>query len=309
MQEFDFNAKAAFVYDLEHEEKLQYVCLKDPLACSLRGDGGYYIFRFDDFMSRHVDCSHEPPVYYYGPLENEYQIKAYIEKIENKDYSLLPPIPGSIPPALHTVLVNIYIAAYNISNLRELWLGLEQELVKRQKDVEPTIKGIPNISKSYGYKYCVAFGELLYPKLSAIGQKWIKDTLQFLQDYMEKGIINKAWTSKKNKYFNKRYKLNDSEARHKFYSDLELSSTKFKDFAFATHPDAYLDAGLTRLPLLDLIRITITPDFAEWKELDTIEQAWIVLKDMVRDRIHPGAGRALDTLEDIVRKFKELPIF
>ena len=35
-----------------------------------KGNCSYYADRFKNFMIRHPDCLHSPPVYYYGPLRN-----------------------------------------------------------------------------------------------------------------------------------------------------------------------------------------------------------------------------------------------
>jgi long-subunit acyl-CoA synthetase (AMP-forming) len=59
----------------------------------------------------------------------------------------------------------------------------------------------------------------------------------------------------------------------------------FRKFAFATHPDAYIKAGITNLPLTDLILITSTPDLAEWWEEDTRVQAIIVAKKMAEEKL------------------------
>lgn len=45
------------------------------------GNCAYYQFRYSDFMQRHKDCIHVPPVYYYGPmLKMNKETKEFYEK-------------------------------------------------------------------------------------------------------------------------------------------------------------------------------------------------------------------------------------
>lgn len=46
--------------------------------------------------------------------------------------------------------------------------------------------------------------------------------------------------------------------------ELEITPKLFKTFAFKTHMPAYLDAGLTDLPVLDLLRVDGQPNLEEW---------------------------------------------
>jgi hypothetical protein len=265
MENDDFDVNAAFVYYKEHEEKADYVCKRTPPSCPKRGDESYYVWRFDNFMERHVDCAHEPPVYYFGPLENS-EI-ADDQKVKNEDLKIQESLK--------------YILGLN--------LGLDEELLKIQKKVKEYKKNDrqmkPDISKSYGYKYCLAFGKLLYPKLSIRGQQWVKITLIFLQEYMEAGVVDMDWMSTENLFFNKKNQLSNEETKKTFYSDIELNNARFRSFAFATHPDAYIKAGIAKLPLKDLVLIASTPDFSEWMEKDTQIQAIIVAKKIIEEKL------------------------
>jgi hypothetical protein len=289
----------------DKEEESIGVCVIEPNPTTSKGTKSYYIFRFEDFIKRHSQCIHIPPQYYCGICKSQMEIQANVNIINNKSYTLIIvqnflKLYYRALCKLYFYLSSIHIVAEQISTARELWIGLEKELVAQQNSISKTRYGIPDLTTSYGYKYCVAFGTLLRPKLSKEGQSWIDKTLSNLQDYMDKGLVNKSWIPEKHKRFNLKYNLNDKAMRSKFYSNLEINTNKFKEFAFATHPDAYLNAGLNKLPLTDLIRIVITPDFAEWKDLDTVEQAWIVLKSMIEDTAGVEVGKYLDKLDNEV---------
>jgi hypothetical protein len=135
-------------------------------------------------------------------------------------------------------------------------------------------KGTPIIRESYGYKYCVVFSNYLMPKLSPEGQKWLKLARIYLQQYMEQGLITEMYISKYNKKFNKDVKV-------KTLKDVELNDSWFKEFAFATHPDAYLDAGLLNISIADKMEVCLTPDFKEWATIATWEQAYYVGKEQI----------------------------
>ena len=263
MGDMDFNVNAAFVYYKEHEEKTESVCKRTPPPCPQRGDEEYYVWRFNNFMERHVDCAHEPPVYYYGLLEDS---KILDQKIRDEE-------------------AKIHL------NLKQYVLGfdLDKELLKKQKEVKEYEKNDrpvkPDIGKSYGYKYCLAFGKLLSPKLSAQGQQWVKKTLDYLQEYMEAGVVDLDWLSRENEDFNKKNQLSNKRKKKAFYSDIELNNARFRSFAFSTHPDAYIKAGIAKLPLKDLALISLTPDLSEWLEEDTQIQAIIVAKKIIEEKL------------------------
>ncbi len=68
-----------------------------------------------------------------------------------------------------------------------------------------TNRNMPDVSTSYGYKYCVAFGQLLKGKLSPQGNAWIDKTLLNLQTYMEKGVVDNSWKPQIGDDFIKKY--------------------------------------------------------------------------------------------------------
>lgn len=135
-------------------------------------------------------------------------------------------------------------------------------------------KGIPIVRESYGYKYCVVFTSYLTPKLSEDGKIWLSTAKFLLQRYMDEGLKKEIFTSKYNIKFNEKVAT-------KTLKNVELDNAWFQDFAFATHPDAYLDAKLIDLSIADKIEISLTPDFKEWMDSATWEQAWYVGKEQI----------------------------
>jgi hypothetical protein len=79
-----------------------------------------------------------------------------------------------------------------------------------------------------------------------------------------------------------RYKLQIAiENKLKNAPNIELDADKFADFAFETHTDAYWDAGLSEVDLLDLIHIGFTPDFSEWIDERSRVQAYDIAGKLV----------------------------
>ncbi len=137
----------------------------------------------------------------------------------------------------------------------------------------------PEYYLNYGFKYCVRFGTVTAPKLSAIGKVWLQKARLFLQQRMEKEI-----------------KLNP---------DLELDSPKFTQMAFDTHAGAYWDAGLGTLPLTDLVIIGYTPDIKEWMDSGTRAQAYDISGRLVTEwgkNLQDAAKKQADEITDYFKK-------
>ncbi len=98
-------------------------------------------------------------------------------------------------------------------------------------------KKAPTYYMSYGDKYAKRFSSDLYPKLSSQGQSWLTKTRYFLQILMEDGLANNP--------------------------AMELDDNSFTDFAFNTHPEAYIQGGLLELGFEDKLEIVLTPDFQD----------------------------------------------
>lgn len=83
--------------------------------------------------------------------------------------------------------------------------------------------------------------------------------------------------------------------------ELETSPSLFKTFAFKTHVPAYLDAGLADLPLDDLLKIGGQPDFEEWLDRDTWQQALESGAEVAKQKALRAAGAVQRALQALVR--------
>jgi len=109
---------------------------------------------------------------------------------------------------------------------------------------------VPSYYLGYGDKYVHRFTEELAPKLSPAGQEWLAKARANLQMAFENRIKE------------------DPAA----FDRLEQNDEKFLEFAYASHPKAYLDAGMEKLPLKDLVRIGMTPDLRDLMTVNGLEQ-------------------------------------
>jgi len=132
---------------------------------------------------------------------------------------------------------------------------------------------IPDYYRDYGYKYCDRFKNETMENLSPEGQDWLDRTLRRLQENMKSGL--------KNGYYN-----NVLEDENIIVE--ECNPDAFKDFAFATHPDAYSPSEMSGLSIPDLYNIGTTPDMAEWGSTSTWSQAWTVAKNMDYEELGEG---------------------
>jgi len=105
----------------------------------------------------------------------------------------------------------------------------------------------PDYYLGYGHKYINRFKNKTRPKLSGAGKKWLDKTAVKLQEYMEVG-------------------LRESDG------GIATNNKQFRDFAFATHPDAYVKSGLLYLGVKDKYQIGNTVDFNDLSTLNGIEQ-------------------------------------
>ena len=173
----------------------------------------------------------------------------------------------------------------------------------------------PEYYLKYGLYYCQLFKKETYPKLSEAGKIWLTKTLKLLQKYMEQGVVDRAFVAANNEKFNEDYHLANiyddnnkpigvTAQTKEFYKGIECKAenyTKncFKDFAFATHPDAYRPHAMQKLPVGDLIQIAWTPDLKEWLDGRTWEQALIMYDKMDVSQI---ATRTAEEMADEAEK-------
>jgi len=127
--------------------------------------------------------------------------------------------------------------------------------------VEPDTKHIPDYYLDYGEKYAIRFTDELYPKLSSQGKKWLVKARLNLQLMIEKRCQS------------------DIEG----FARLEENPQAFRSFAFDTHPIAYMDAGLSLLPLSDLIKIGLTPDLRDILTKDGCSQVILISGKLGKD--------------------------
>lgn len=109
---------------------------------------------------------------------------------------------------------------------------------------------VPSYYMGYGDKYINRFTNELGPKLSPGGQAWLARARLNLQVAIE-DLLKK-----------------DPAA----FDRLERDDEAFKEFAYDSHPKAYFDAGLERLPLKDLVKIGCTPDVRDLLNTNGLEQ-------------------------------------
>ena len=138
----------------------------------------------------------------------------------------------------------------------------------------------PEYYLGYGYKYCVRFSAEISPQLSDVGKKWLNDARSLLQQAIEQEL-------KKN-------------------GEIELDSKHFKSFAFGTHVDAYWNAGLEALSLPDLIRIGFTPDFKEWKDSDSRQQAYDIAGRLAEVWKYEAEAALRQRSDEVTEYFKKI---
>lgn len=241
---------------------------KSPTPFSpVPGTTNYYRNRYLDFLERHTFCDHIPPDYYMGPM-------FILDTKERRDY-------------YEKYAVTSQLREYGVSH-KELF-----PITKRGKEVKPFL------GDSYGFKYCAYFSLLEKGKLRNIVRDWIIKVRSNLQNLMEQGLIQKDYEAKydtsliaellglQNKYNNnfeptnieKQQKGDYEEAKkakmEEFYTNIELRNERFREFAFATHPEAYMPDKMSEFTFGDLSIIGMTPDFKEWKDEATLRQAFI----------------------------------
>ena len=231
----------------------------------------YYKNRYLDFLQRHNSCNHLPPDYYLGAM-------FVLDTKEHKDY-------------YEKYVLTSKLKEYGVS-LKELSL-----ITKQGKEVKPFL------ADSYGFKYCVYFTLLEKESLKDIVRKWVIDVRKNLQILMEQGLIQKNYEAKydtsliveflklQNKYNNnfeptdiEKQKVGYKDAKkakmEEFYTNIELNNKRFREFAFATHPEAYMPKVMSKFTIGELAIIGLTPDFKEWKDEATWRQAFITGENM-----------------------------
>jgi len=135
----------------------------------------------------------------------------------------------------------------------------------------------PDYYLAYGEKYARRFSDETFKKLSPEGQHWLNNTFRLLQDRMEH--------------------LRQSQPVE--FERLERDPDAFRRFAYETHSDAYLDAGLKDVDYEDLWHIVWTPDLADLATADGAKQAFVTAAGL-------GWQKAQDAIPDIERPFPDI---
>ena len=245
---------------------------KSPTPFSpVSGTTNYYRNRYLDFLERHTFCGHIPPDYYMGPM-------FILDTKKRRDY-------------YEQYAVSSQLREYGVSH-KEL-----PPITKRGKEVRPFL------GDSYGFKYCAYFSLLEKEKLRNIVRDWINDVRLNLQNLMEQGLIQKDYKAKYDtsliaellglqKRYNNNFEPTNIEKQkvgykdakkakmEEFYTNIELNNERFREFAFATHPEAYMPDKMSEFTIGELAIIGLTPDFKEWKDEATWRQAFITGENM-----------------------------
>lgn len=146
---------------------------------------------------------------------------------------------------------------------RDYYIERYKDFRRRNPEAEA-----PDYYLNYGVKYLDRFGELK-PNLSPQGQEWLDKTRVNLQQHMQDKIAQ------------------DPAA----FAEMERNPEAFKNFAYATHPQSYLDAGLRNVPYADRIRIGLTPDGSDLLTKDGVYQAVETGVTLVAQDIVDGAQK------------------
>jgi hypothetical protein len=127
---------------------------------------------------------------------------------------------------------------------REFPTGTMDYYRKRHLDFVARNPGMPPppYYLQYGDKYIQRFKALGPEQLSPEGLAWRDRALKGLQDAMETLRGKKGGAD---------------------LATLERKPGEFQEFAYGTHVDAYLEAGLLALPVQDLKTILLTPDLQD----------------------------------------------
>jgi hypothetical protein len=154
----------------------------------------------------------------------------------------------------------------------------------------------PSYYVSYGYYYCSHYGAELFPKLSSAGQAWLRSARWHLQNNMEDGLNQNMRAGAIRIHSRKPGNGGFSMDVPKYM--LELKDETFIEFAFKTHPLAYLDGGIAHLPLTDLYSIMRQPKLQEWGSWGTYQQ----VGSTTIGSIKTWASDASDAADDLVNR-------
>jgi hypothetical protein len=154
------------------------------------------------------------------------------------------------------------------------------DFVRRNPGMTP-----PDYYLGYGQKYLDRFSSLGSKDLTPQGLEWRDKTLKALQDSIETK------------------RMEDPVG----FAQLERDPAAFKKFCYDSHPDAYVDSGLYKLPAQDLVKIGTTPDLRDLLNKDGINQVVVALGKMSpKDALKVAQATGKELWNDVTSKFKSL---
>lgn len=162
-------------------------------------------------------------------------------------------------------LVNVPADLTAIRGTREYYLERYEDFRMRNPDLPA-----PEYYLDYGLKYFDRF-HANKPNMDPVTQGWIDRTGMALQVSIEDARI----------------------ADPAAFAELERNGEAFREFAYATHPDAYVDSGLHQVPFGDRIAIGLTPDFGDLANYAGVAQVVETGTRVVGQDI-AGAGEAVE---------------
>ncbi|WP_394538180.1 hypothetical protein PRJ39_20160 [Lysobacter enzymogenes] len=175
-----------------------------------------------------------------------------------------PSFPSYVPPA---------------DNPAPVQVGTPEYYKQRLADFETRNPGMtpPDYYMGYGDKYMERFASLDSTDLSPAGLAWRDRTTVALQTAIED------------------YRIRDPQG----FAELERDPAAFREFAFGTHPDAYVDSGLYQLSAQDLTVIALTPDINDVLSQEGIDQTKLTIGKLDIDNL-PGilGATGLQYLQD-----------
>jgi len=146
----------------------------------------------------------------------------------------------------------------------------------RHPDLAP-----PSYYLNYGDVYVRRFTEVLSPELSKVGQEWMVRARKNLQVAIE-----------------------DELARN---PEIEKDDEAFTAFAYATHSRAYLDAGLTDLPIDDLLRVAVTPNLSDTLNRKGLAVIAETAELVARDKLAQAMGSPKEMAQEVLNALKTSP--
>jgi len=147
---------------------------------------------------------------------------------------------------------------------------------RRHPDLPP-----PTYYLNYGKKYYDRFQTIVKPRLSSQGKQWLDKVAKSLQEKMEA-------------------RIGDTFVTKIAFDSLERNDKLFNEFAYATHCEVYVDAGLWQLSTEDLIMIRATPDWADgYFSMSWYVQAYCAASKDPKAAISTGAAMIVEGLNTV----------